>query len=276
MISQERYVEFLRTVRQWLHISMLKRAGRGLDPSGIAGTQPGYCIRAETYEFVSRFLYALFLAIDANFRLKRKDVSSEEKDPGFGNGWAFFGDVHAYMQHLRTHWNDKQERSHCVAHDAVDKPDRESRGTSSSGAWSELMTASRYINMDWIFFRSIAGTQLVRLFVSYDIACQWHIHLWERLRRYQDATLMLDGRGKFFHLPAHIEACNLKFSFNLTRDVGMTDGEGPERGWSNSNALARSTKEMGPGARRDTLDAHFNDWNHKKIIALETIRKLSI
>ncbi|KAJ6534315.1 hypothetical protein B0H19DRAFT_1383490 [Mycena capillaripes] len=71
-----------------------------------------------------------------------------------------------------------------------------------------------------------------------------------------------------FHLPAHIEACNLKFSFNLTRDVGQTDGEAPERGWADANPLARSTKEMGSGFRRDTLDDHFNDWNHKKIIAL--------
>ncbi|KAK7008357.1 hypothetical protein R3P38DRAFT_2551264, partial [Favolaschia claudopus] len=50
--------------------------------------------------------------------------------------------------------------------------------------------------------------------------------------------------------------------------LGQTDGEAPERGWANANPLATSTKEMGPGARRDTLDDHFNDWNHKKIIAL--------
>jgi hypothetical protein len=71
-----------------------------------------------------------------------------------------------------------------------------------------------------------------------------------------------------FHLPAHIESCNLRFSFNLTHDVGQTDGEAPERGWANANPLASSTKEMGPGSGRDTLDDHFNDLNHKKIIKL--------
>ncbi|KAJ6563476.1 hypothetical protein B0H10DRAFT_2239446 [Mycena sp. CBHHK59/15] len=93
----------------------------------------------------------------------------------------------------------------------------------------------------------------------------------------KDATLTIEGKEKFvtflvpkFHLPAHIEACNLKFNFLLTRDtdVGQTDGEAPERGWANANPLARSTKDMGPGFRRDTLDDHFNDWNHKKIIGL--------
>jgi hypothetical protein len=51
------------------------------------------------------------LAIDANFRLMRKDVSSEEKDPGLVRGWGFFGDVTKYMAHLEKHWDQKQEVS---------------------------------------------------------------------------------------------------------------------------------------------------------------------
>jgi hypothetical protein len=54
----------------------------------------------------------LFLAIDANFRLKRKDVSSEEADPGLGPGWAFFCEVNKYMQHLAENWHQKQEVRH--------------------------------------------------------------------------------------------------------------------------------------------------------------------
>ncbi|KAJ6452843.1 hypothetical protein C8R45DRAFT_1112863 [Mycena sanguinolenta] len=315
------YREFVRMTRQWRNIQMLKRAGRGHEPTGIAGTKSGECallcpacpqpgknLPAEWKNTPAdkQFLYASFLALDANFRLKRKDVSSEEKDPGLGNGWAFYCEVKKYMQHVREHWNDKQDacsslcflnaklifsqRSHCVAHDAVDKPDREARGTASSGiaavdcarhnmkrpqAVGDLQLGERYMNMDYMFFSSIAGTELLRFFVSYDIACQWHLKIWGRMQDYQDATLTLDGKGKFFtflvpkfHLPAHIESCNLKFSFHLTRDVGQTDGEAPERGWADANPLARSTKEMGPGFRRDTMDDHFNDWNHKKIIAL--------
>ncbi|KAJ6534401.1 hypothetical protein B0H19DRAFT_1080876 [Mycena capillaripes] len=267
----------------------------GHDPEGIAKMaqgacallcptcpQPGKNLAPNWHDAPAdkKFLHALFLALDANFRLKRKDVSLEEKDPGLGNGWAFLCEVKTYMEH----------RSHCVAHDAVDKPDREARGTASSGigavdcarhnmkrpnAVGDLQFGERYLNMDYMFLRSIAGTQLLRFFVSYDIACQWHIDIWNRMIGYWDATITIPGAGKLmtflvpkFHLPAHIEACNLKFSFNLTPYVGQTDGEAPERGWANANPLARSTKEMGPGSRRDTLDDHFNDWNHKKIIAL--------
>ncbi|KAJ7182437.1 hypothetical protein C8R43DRAFT_1144448 [Mycena crocata] len=299
-----RYREFLRMTRQWRHLQMLKRAGRGHDPAGINSTKPGElallcpaCPQPgknlpadwENMPHERKFLYALFLAMDANFRLKRKDVSTEEKDPGLCKGWGFFCEVMAYMDHVKANWHRTQERSHCVSHDAVDKPDREARGTASSGigavdcarhnmkrpnAVGDLQLGERYMNMDYMFFMSIAGSTLVRFFVSYDIACQWHINIATRMRMYQNEALMIDGVGKYmvflvpkFHLPAHIEACNLKYSFNLTRWVGRTDGEAPERGWANTNPLARSTKEMGPGSRRDTLEDHFNDSNWKKIIA---------
>ncbi|KAJ7199337.1 hypothetical protein C8J57DRAFT_1155937 [Mycena rebaudengoi] len=300
----DRYHEFLRMTKEWRHLQMLKRAGRIHDPDGILSTIPGECALLcpacphpgknlpfdwETAPEEKRFLYALFLAMDANFRLKRKDVSSEEKDPGLGPGWAFFCEVKAYMEHVKQHWDEPQDRSTCVSHDAVDKPDREARGTASSGigavdcarhdmkrpqAVGDLQLGERYINIDYMFFKSVQGSELLRFFVSYDIACQWHINLWQRMVRYKE-EMWLVGEDKFvsflvpkFHLPAHIEACNLRFSFNLTRDVGQTDGEAPERGWANAGPLAGSTKEMGPGARRDMLDDHFNDLNHKKIVRL--------
>ncbi|KAJ6575718.1 hypothetical protein DFH09DRAFT_1260865 [Mycena vulgaris] len=302
---KDRYHEFLRMTREWRHLEMLKRAGRGHDPEGVAVTKDGelalLCPACphpgknlpqnwKDYPPEKQFLFALFLAMDANFRLRRKDVSSETKDPGLGKGWAFFCEVERYMKHVKANWGQVQERSHCVAHDAVDKPDREARGTASSGigavdcarhnmkrpnAVGDLQLGERYLNMDYMFFMSVKGTDLIRFFVSYDIACQWHINIWIRMLGYKNDALKIQGERKYmtflvpkFHLPAHIEACNLRFSFNLTPYVGLTDGEAPERGWANVNPLASSTSEMGPGSRRDTLNDHFNDWNYKKIILL--------
>ncbi|KAF9470197.1 hypothetical protein BDN70DRAFT_821646, partial [Pholiota conissans] len=73
-----------------------------------------------------------------------------------------------------------------------------------------------------------------------------------------------------FHLAAHIEKCQTEFSFNYVPGVGRTDGESPERGWSDINAIAMSTREMGPGSRRDTLDDHFGDRNWRKIATLSS------
>jgi hypothetical protein len=110
--------------------------------------------------------------------------------------------------------------------------------------------------MDYMFFMSLADSPIVRLYVSYDIACQWHKNIWDRMTLFDWEIQFKEDQKKFivflvpkFHLPAHIEQCNIDFSFNLTPFVGRTDGEAPERGWADANRLANSTSVSGPGAR---------------------------
>ncbi len=113
--------------------------------------------------------------------------------------------------------------------------------------------------MDYMLWKSLKDyDELVMLIVSYDIVCQWSINILRRLEKYGPELRERAGDPDQryyqwlipkFHLPAHIEACNILYSFNLTPYVGQTDGEAPERGWSNINPLATSTQEMGPGAR---------------------------
>ena len=130
------------------------------------------------------------------------------------------------------------------------------------------------MNMDYAFASALRHSSATVLKVSYDIACQWHKKLHQpvdkmpphlRLNLHDwDITFLVPK----FHLPAHIPSCQWSFSFNWTKGVGQTDGEEPERGWANLNAAASSTKEMGPGHHRDTLDDYFGDWNWKKLITL--------
>ena len=133
---------------------------------------------------------------------------------------------------------------------------------------------SRYLHTDYVLVKTLFATALLCLVISYDIACQWHKKLGERMKIFPPEEGLSHSIQHIrylvpkFHLPAHVKACNLAFSFNLTRGVGRTDGEAPERGWANINPAAQSTKEMGPGSRRDTLDDHFGDFNWKKIIKM--------
>ena len=41
--GQDRYLAFLRMVHEWRHLNMLRRAGRGHDPAGVAATAEGKC-----------------------------------------------------------------------------------------------------------------------------------------------------------------------------------------------------------------------------------------
>lgn len=143
--------------------------------------------------------------------------------------------------------------------------------------WSDLTNTIRYLNMDYLFFSTLRHSTVDVLNVSYDIACQWHKHLWSRMLSLPPSHHLnyLTRTIRFFvpkfHLPAHVSKCQTIFSFNFTRFVGCTDGEAPERGWSNINPVASSTKGMGLGCRRDTLDDHFGDWNWKKVVGLSEL-----
>ena len=125
--------------------------------------------------------------------------------------------------------------------------------------------------MDYFLLSTLRHHDYRHLVISYDIVCQWAQHLLARCDIYPENRISslpapdISFLVLKFHLPAHIAACQINYSFNLTPGVGRTDGEAPERGWSAANAMATSTREMGPGSRRDTLDDHFGDYNWRKI-----------
>lgn len=148
---------------------------------------------------------------------------------------------------------------------------------------SSLTFYFRYANMDYIFWSTLygygyEGTPVV---VSYDIVCQWHINL---LSRFADLPDELRGDIdrfiiKFvipkFHISAHGDKCQSLYSLNLRRRMARTDGENIERGWAHMNPASLSTREMGPGARRDTLDCQWSGWNWRLLVRLGTCICLS-
>ena len=119
--------------------------------------------------------------------------------------------------------------------------------------------------MDFFFFSGLKDMLIKCVVVSYDIACQWYKNFYSRmveafpLSWHINDTSDIDIRFLVpkFHLPGHIERCRQSFSFNYAKSVGRTDGEAPERGWSDLNGLSYSTREMGPGARQDTIEDHL-------------------
>lgn len=134
--------------------------------------------------------------------------------------------------------------------------------------------SNRYANMDYIFFSAIVGITLLFLTVSYDIACQWKINLLTRMKKLPSAlqinpeAVNLQFGLPIWHASAHEVSCQMENGLGLQEGVGRTDGEGIERTWAEMNTMATSTKEMGEGARHDTLDDHFSFHNFEKNIQL--------
>lgn len=130
--------------------------------------------------------------------------------------------------------------------------------------------------MDYIFFSAITPILFLSVIISYDIACQWKLNLARRIDKLPEhlrvplafvVSSFIFGIPKF-HAPAHSIPCAIPHSLNLMPGVGRTDGEGIERNWSEINRVANSTKEMGPGARHDTIDDHFGHHNFRKFMGL--------
>ena len=80
------------------------------------------------------YIHALNIALDANFRLKRKDVSNDQADPGLSHGFAYFVEEKNFKSFLDAHMDEVEPKSTCSRHDAVNLADsRPGQGYSSSG-----------------------------------------------------------------------------------------------------------------------------------------------
>jgi hypothetical protein len=123
--------------------------------------------------------------------------------------------------------------------------------------------------MNFIVFSSLIGSLFSLLVFSYDIACQWSRNLQTRMKQLPLEMQVDLTQAKFlipkFHIYAHLLSCQTRFSFNFLRYSAETNGEDPERWWAHINPVSMSTKEMGPGARLDTIDDHAGAWNWRKI-----------
>ncbi|KAJ6517558.1 hypothetical protein DFH09DRAFT_1332356 [Mycena vulgaris] len=207
---------FRHIVRQYRMTLMLKRAGRGHDPSGVGGTKQGELALpcracphdgrnlpagwntinwAEMPEDL-RYKYFLFLAQDCNFRLINRDVGSAVNDPIIGDGLGYFVNHEKYVKFLRDHVSE-EEISSCSGFQAMFLANRKRvKGLRTTGVggvtcarhnmWrpngiGDLQLGERYCNMDFILTSAVLGALIYYLILSYDIACQYGRNFWDRL-----------------------------------------------------------------------------------------------
>ncbi|KAF7797969.1 hypothetical protein EIP86_009176 [Pleurotus ostreatoroseus] len=300
----ERLSSFMLIVRQYRNVKALKRAGRQYEEGGVEATKCGdlallcrACPHPRTLpenwqkappEYA--FLYWMFLAMDANFRQKNRHRPTTYKDTCLSPGWAYFVETEAYMEHVRK-YATQEEISGCVAFSAMLLANlKKARGLSATGVggcccarhdmWrpnglGDLQRGERFCNMDYILFSSLLHLcLLLALVISYDIACQYFKNLWSRLEDMPPALRLpikpsaVKTAVPKGHLHAHVPVCHAPFSFNYMPGAGRTSGEGIESNWSVLNKAAPSCKEMGPSARRETLDDFCGFHNWRKTIGL--------
>ncbi|KAJ7248186.1 hypothetical protein B0H12DRAFT_1203131 [Mycena haematopus] len=306
---------FMLIMRQWREVKRMKRFRRGHDAGGVRATkrgelalkcracpQPGWNLPDdwENIDPLYRYIYWLFLAQDANFRLSNRSVSSEAADPILGDGMGYFckrEGPDGYKAHIAKNANER-EISNCSGFQAMFMANtRRVKGLRTTGIggvtcsrhnmWQpngigDLQVGERYCNMDYLLMSALMTFVLIFLVVSYDIACQYMINFWARMSKLPEhmqlklAELQVRWKVPNFHLPAHKGGCHGAFSFHFMWGAGMTHGEGVEQNWSFSNGAASSTKVMGPGARQATLEDIFGFHNYDRQLAMHRVLPKSL
>ncbi|KAH9885590.1 hypothetical protein C8Q73DRAFT_659447, partial [Cubamyces lactineus] len=296
----DRYRQLSHCMRLYRYLVMLKRGGRGHDPSGLASIENGALAvecpacphpgknlpdNWDTAAAEQRWLYTQYLMLDANFRVKCKDRGFDDVE--LGNGQSYFVEEAPYRAHVEKCGKQTEENRCTAEHNAIVKANIHKEGYVASGVVAvlcarhalirrngagDMQFGERYANTDFVLFSTLLGSTLP-LLLSYDIACQWSRNLFTRMHElpesmHLDSNVVAETRfvipKKHYrvHGPNHSH-----FSLNYQEHVGRTYGEGIEAQWSHLNPIALSTREMNPGARHEVLNDNWGAWNWQKIVS---------
>ncbi|KAI0039536.1 hypothetical protein FA95DRAFT_1612492 [Auriscalpium vulgare] len=289
--TKYRYKEFLRSIRCFRNIRMLKRAGRGHDAAGVDATAAGELVvecpicphpgrnMPEGWEAApedERWKHAAYLAVDANFKLKMKNHGV--KDIELSPGWGYFVKKANYGVHVAK-YADEKEMKYCDSnHSAVDHANTPAlKRFSINGvgavicsrhcyylrhAFGDLSKGEWYSCMDYMLLGALRLSMpgVKKIYISYDIACSFSRTFYTRMARYPEAhgidltSLDINWAVPKFHLIAHGAKCQETYSYNKMFGVGRTH--------------AMTTREMGSPQRQESLDDILGAFNWRKTITI--------
>ncbi|KZP09514.1 hypothetical protein FIBSPDRAFT_963909 [Athelia psychrophila] len=237
-----------------------------------------------------RHVQTLFLTADGHFGLPRKDKIDDPDDVSLISGRGIFP-ADADFQKYLANVGDSPEKSTCAKLNAVEMQNKlKFRGCKVTGVVAvncarhnlfrygsmvDLYKGERFANTDYVVAQSLWLARFVHwITLTYDINCQYCVHLIPRLRKHFAGEIVDVARRLTFligklHLRGHKEDCQYRYSLNYTDNCGRVAGEAIEGSWSEAKQAGGSTKEMNHGHRHDTLTDFQNDWNFKKVQGLD-------
>ncbi|KAF9536539.1 hypothetical protein CPC08DRAFT_609174, partial [Agrocybe pediades] len=105
--------------------------------------------------------------------------------------------------------------------------------------------------------------------LTYDVACQYHVHLAKRFSISFPDLLDIINQMRLLvpkkHLDGHKEDCRYRFSLNYEKGSGRAHGEGIEVSWRGIKLIGPSTRQMNHGHRHDVVIDFCNEHNNAKL-----------
>jgi hypothetical protein len=128
--------------------------------------------------------------------------------------------------------------------------------------------------MDYIIFSAFLWLTLLRIVITYDIACQWSKNLERRTQKLPDRIkpnlekTSITAAVPSWHINGHGSDCQVNYALAYREGTGRTCGDEIESTWSQTNSLGASVREMASGGRHESLNDHFNGINFRKMVGL--------
>ena len=144
-------------------------------------------------------------------------------------------------------------------------------GCYALNALVDIYLGEQHKNVDFALIKSIGKTRVHRsqgILIIYDIACQYCVHLIERIGDHLPAGIAIDAGIGLFHVHAHKDQCFFRYATSFIPGAGIVAGEILESLWSSLNAISPIARTATLAHRAEMLDDHATDSNHKKMLGI--------
>lgn len=135
----------------------------------------------------------------------------------------------------------------------------------------DLFKGEQQKNVDFAFLKALTSTSVAPeqgVLMIYDIACQYIVHLQERIGQHLPFGLDIDAAIGLFHVHAHKDQCFFQYATSFIPGAGIVAGEILESLWSTLNSISPTARTATLAHRAEMLDDHATDSNHKKTLGM--------
>lgn len=131
----------------------------------------------------------------------------------------------------------------------------------------DLFKGEQQKNVDFAFLKALASTGVAPeqgVLLIYDIACQYFVHLQDRIGTHLPFGLDIEAAIGLFHVHAHKDQCFFQYATSFIPGAAIVAGEILESLWSTLNSISPTARTATLAHRAEMLDDHASDSNHKK------------
>lgn len=135
----------------------------------------------------------------------------------------------------------------------------------------DLFKGEQQKNVDFAFLKALKSTHVAPeqgVLLIYDIACQYFVHLHDRIGTELPFGLDVDAAIGLFHIHAHKDQCFFQYATSFIPGAAIVAGEILESLWSSLNSISPTARTATLAHRAEMLDDHATDSNHKKTLAI--------